>query len=521
MGRDLPRREIEHQTEAKDLFEKKEAEIKPHGFQNSTRWSGTIGQPLPHDHPNLSKYSAQFREKVEDLKNIAKVGAPGGRAALARWKRTERARGDLAGLWNDVKLELGSRPFTSANPETAKRSNTALDLLEVAEQRGGLGTRLDQWNELVSSQMYSWDLLAETAGEIKQGIEFCKEMVDQGFGDISGLGNEAQINRKDLIDALEAIASEIAREADEILSDSRGFSLNHPPSKFIDAILERFRDVSPRTGITERLHDAFEDATVAQNWVEGLPASMHMQNSATQDLSNSLAAWLDAAGGCRELAYDHAHQEEDEKEAAEKLEAAAGAIAESINSLTDYSSDTPPDQISMAHHLYIAMAKEIMARHQQLSKGLNSLEAREILMGKTNFGGLIRTAVDLEAAEPDESVYSSAHHWFSKGELGEFWRQEKVSVDKGLRSANPALADEFARTVGQDLQNLLVSWPTGGETSDTHAWEVTAMLRDLKQRSEGLLKSAPAQRDYVRSAIDAIADCIAEDLQNVRSGAHP
>jgi hypothetical protein len=179
--------------------------------------------------------------------------------------------------------------------------------------------------------------------------------------------------------------------------------------------------------------------------------------------------------------------------------------------------DTPPDQKSIARYVYITMAKEIMARHQELSKEfMYSQKGIDILRGQENFGGLIKTVVDLDA-EPDISVYSSAHQWDSKGQLGEFWRQGKASVDTVLRSANSELADQFANTVGQDMENLLAS--VKGTVSDAVLWEATAKLRDLKQRSGLVLGArAPAQWDYVRSAIDAIADCIAEHLQQIRSG---
>ena len=504
--RELPRREIEHKTEATHLFEEREAEIKPRGFKNSTLWSGTIGKPLAHGDPNLSKFSAQFQDTVAALKKSADFGGIGGQRAAALWKpRIEKARVDLGGFWNDVKLELGSRAGTSANPDTAKRTNTALDLLEVAEQRGGLGTRLEQWNELVSSQMYSYDLLAETAGEIKQGIEFCKEMVKEAFDRELGLGKEAEINRSDLISALDAIASEISREADKILGEE-GSRLD--PGKPLDAVRERFKDVSPRTGITERLHDAFEGGTVAQNWVGELPESMQ-KDSATQRLSQSLEDWQAAAQKVRDVLSEE-HEGGDEEQAAKALDAAAGDTVKWIKSQS--TTGASPDQISMALHVYQRIGEEILAQHRDLSKQVLSIQARQTLRDAVNYQELLYTVTKLRTGSPLDSVYSKAHYSFGQGKLDEFWRQEKDSVDKGLRSANPKLADEF-KTVGQNLENLLARWTKrDSQTSYKLAWEVTANLRDLKQRSEGL---PPAQRDYVRSALDAIADCIAEDIQTL------
>jgi len=507
--RELPRREIEHKPEAKTLFEEREAEIKPRGFKNSTRWSGTIGKPLPDGHPNLSKYSAQFQGTVEALKKSADFGGIGGQRAAALWKpRIEKARVDLGGFWNDVKLELGSRAGTSANPDTAKRTNTALDLLEVAEQRGGLGTRLEQWNELVSSQMYSYDLLAETAGEIKQGIEFCKEMVKEAFDRELGLGKEAEKNRSDLISALDAIASEIAREADKILGGEGSQGSRVDPGKPFDAVRERFKDVSPRTGITERLHDAFEGGTVAQNWVGELPESMQ-KDSATQRLSQSLEDWQAAAQKVRDVLSEE-HEDGDEEKAAKALDAAAGDTVKWIKSQS--TTGASPDQISMALHVYQRIGEEILAQHRDLSKQVLSIQARQTLRDAVNYQELLYTVTKLRTGSPGDSVYFKAHYSFGQGKLDEFWRQGKDSVDKGLRSANPKLADEF-KTVGQNLENLLARWTKrDSQTSYKLAWEVTANLRDLKQRSEGL---PPAQRDYVRSALDAIADCIAEDIQTL------
>jgi hypothetical protein len=81
MPRELPRREIERKTEAKDLFERKEGEIKARGFLNSTRWSGTIGPHLPDGHPDLSKFSAQFGRTVAAPEKKRRLWGIGGNKA--------------------------------------------------------------------------------------------------------------------------------------------------------------------------------------------------------------------------------------------------------------------------------------------------------------------------------------------------------------------------------------------------------------------------------------------------------
>src|SRR5215475_13874827 len=102
--RELPRREIDPKTEL--LYVKKEPEIfNKKNIRNSTRAGGKPRNPLPDGHPQLPQFEVEFKRTVDDLKNLDKFGWVF-REEGEVWKaRTARARGDLPGFWNDVKVE--------------------------------------------------------------------------------------------------------------------------------------------------------------------------------------------------------------------------------------------------------------------------------------------------------------------------------------------------------------------------------------------------------------------------------
>lgn len=498
MPRELPRREIEDPKTVEPQYKQNEHELGKNGLKNTSRWKGDKKTPTSPDLTSSQEYSAQFQTTVDELKKIANFGVVlGSQRAAESWKKAaENARSDLGGFWNDVKQEVAYE--TRGDPQRDARLKTTLDWLELAERDGGLSTWLEQWNNTVSSP-WSWAMVVDSVGEIKQGITFCKKIIEGGMGDLKD-----DPSRLKLLFALDAVGSEITRQAPEIISGKQLDS-----GKPFDGVVERFKGVSPRTGISGRLHDAIEKGNLHQTWANELPDAIR-HNSATDGLSDSLKTWQDKADTVRDV-MSGPHTSQNEDEAAKELDAAAEAIIKNINSLTKYGPGTPfertgyqaVDQISMALHVYQRMAAEILAQHRELWKQATSNVAKKTLRGGVYFQDLIHTAANLEAAEPGKSMYSSARDWASKGRLDEFWRRGKDSVDTG-----------FAKAVGQDLETLLTRWTKRTtETSYPLAWELIANVRSLKSRSETLLANAPTQRDYIRSVLDTIADLIAADLQ--------
>jgi hypothetical protein len=188
------------------------------------------------------------------------------------------------------------------------RLNQALDSLELAERNGGLGTWLEEWNAVLTHpEGWSWDQIEESITNIKNGIQFCKEMVDAGIYRRGEDPTTVEI-REQLHFALDAIASEIARQADEI---SKGNPVD--AGKELDAIVERLKETSPRAGIEERLHTAFEatnpDEAPDQKWVSELPEPVK-QVVDHAAISEAVRTWQDCAVEVREIAPNIAEKDQ-------------------------------------------------------------------------------------------------------------------------------------------------------------------------------------------------------------------
>jgi hypothetical protein len=285
--------------------------------------------------------------------------------------------------------------------------NTSLDFLELAEREGGLSTWLEQWNDMLFSP-WSWDTLAESAGKIKQGIEFCKEMVREGFGDLTRMGNEPLKNRSDLLFALDAIALEITSQAEAVLAGNR-LDLGKP----FDSITLRLRELSPRAGIEAHLHDACAKGNLALTWAAELPDAIRQNGEAaglSSGLSDALTRWQLAVDNVRDIVSSE-HAESDEAQAADTLNTVATQMAQNFTDLiaaaTSPSRAFDPDQISLSLQVYKRLATEIIEQHKALAAQLGELSARRTLVNGTGTQGLSR--FNFERSEPTAKERAEKH----------------------------------------------------------------------------------------------------------------
>jgi hypothetical protein len=129
----------------------------------------------------------------------------------------QRCRGDLAGTFNDRKLELAATlPRGEQGSPREQELRKLLDWLHFAEEKGELADYLEQWNKAVERQ--DWDEMALLAEQIKKGIEFDKAILDEWFDQLDNdRKKDVGSNREVLRDLLDGIAFEVMRQADREL----------------------------------------------------------------------------------------------------------------------------------------------------------------------------------------------------------------------------------------------------------------------------------------------------------------
>jgi hypothetical protein len=515
--RELPRRQIEHEPQVEPEYIRKRIELEARHIENTRRWTGVRKEPVVLAREVIQQYAATFDATNAALKRLADFGGIGlgiGRTAEPWKRRAEIARGDLAGFWNDFKQEVASRYMAGGNPAAEQQQKTALDWLELAEREGGLSTWLQNWNDMHSAP-WSWDTLADSIGRIKSGIEYCKEIVKDGFGDINALGQ----NRADLLFALDAIASEIARQADQLRTGTTRLDLGQP----FDVITERIRELSPRATIELRLHDACEQANVAGTWAGDVPDAIRQHTDATGSsgrLSNTLSRWETAAEIVKDM-INNEHEEQEEKDAAEALNTVCRDLVNDFTALmreaTSPTQAFDADQSSLAVYVYQRLAAEIVAQNKLFASQLKVHEARRTLTAGSGALGL--SGVQFNIYEPKNSVYYYSRQADAQGNLDKLWRRGRDAVEQAFRKSSspvydPALADRFAQAVGPELDSLLTSWAKRKpEESYTLAWGLITNLRALKRHCDTILANAPAQRNFILNTLDAIADIITPQVQ--------
>jgi hypothetical protein len=450
----------------------------------------------------------------------------------------QKLRGDLRGFWNDFKFEAGY--WTGRGLDADTRLNAALDFLEWAEREGGLGTWLEQWNETVVSGQFTWDMLEESAKNIKQGIEFCKEMLFAGFGDLSRarLDNPSVQDRNDLRSALDAIALEIARQADELMA---GRKLGE--AHLLDAVTQRLRDQNWHAAFENDWHEKFQKGGgLGEHWL-----ASHKDIDA-QDTASSLDSWQSQFSEVSDIAQaigdGQGPGEDAEIEAVRKLDKLAQEVFEPLlkyrNSYGDAWQGNPElsgrlaeSSMSLLLSDVKVVAESIVNHQKQLAKELTSAEARDYLSGGRFLTGAynLQQLVELGFEEPSRSVYTLSRRNAEKGTLGNFWRESKSYIINDLLKTrdsvfrNEMLANEITRTfnLNLDLGDSLDLWTKSSDPNVRYAlyWELIATLRHYKvyiKPGHDEYYSTKGPKEYFEYVLDAITDAISARAKAEISG---
>jgi hypothetical protein len=522
MPRELPRRELDPPAES--TYRQEEQALKQNKkIENTRSWTGIRKERVELANDVVNRYTAQFKTSIADLKSLADFGGgiSSARTAAPWGERAFAARGDLPGFWNDFKQEVATRTSAAGNTPADVRLKQALDWLEMAEREGGLGTWLEQWKDMLGNP-WSWDTMANSADKIKQGIEYCKTLVDEAFGDLSNVGkNDPSVqNRADLHYALDAIASEIAREADTLLG---GKTLDL--GKDFDAIRARLKEQNPRELLEERLHTAFEKGTltISQQWMQELPQSLQ-QADPTTAVSRHLRMMHEAARDVETIARDiqsgNPPGRQDQINAAGTLDQASLKLYKKIadfRSGLDLKAYTP-DKLSEILLVTRQLARETLARQERLAAQLSESAARKTLVDGTAARAL-KALLEYDPLEPAKSIYFSCQEYAAQGKLADFWRDARTYVDKAFRQTggpdyNPQLADALDRAFSSDLGNMLQKWNTRQpETTYKDAWELIATLRSYKRQAGEILAGKPNQLDFMNNVLTGIAGALSAQMR--------
>jgi hypothetical protein len=462
-----------------------------------------------------------------------------------QWQEAARAcRGDLAGYWNDLKLEIGDRVGApGATGPDDRYLDTVLDLMEVAEREGQLGPWLDLWRDVMDAA-WSWEEVRDVVTAVRQAIEFQAALAEHVMEEQAGNLTEVSFrNREDLQLALDSIASEFAAEVDEWLT-----AFLQPDAPSMLTRLEAIREAigGPLDAIRSLPSSALAEIDVlltfsGSNLDVFLPDELAGLARLKQLLGQlGLAArQVDASldGGSFISPACHRH-----------CEAVKGWLNE-IDRLAreiDLLANQIPSQIApggwgpyktpqeMRINLYrtwrlargrlnalASIAQEVARQVDVLLEGvvrhglgteLDAVESR--LVQQIDRGGGFATLRDDYERGKDHSdrfpeLYSLIDNAYSE--------VRKTLATQGQPDHAPELIDPLEKAQDVELKVALRKWSLQ-DPEDTYglAWQLVALLRADKVRAGRLLQGRPALRDRLFSAYDAVADQVARRLAQVR-----
>ena len=219
------------------------------------------------------------------------------------WKtRVAKCGGDLGGYFDNWKFEAVSRAPRVGYHEVDKDLKQLVDVLGIAEVRGGLGGWLDQWYDVVQTR--DWDQMAQVAKAIGDGIVFTKGLVDRRYTGFAGSDVEKadlQPDIRELRSVLNAMAFEVARHIDRAITG--GIPDVAGRAGAVREALERNSDRARETAEVR----AHVDARDASTKVPELSGNLDLDVDVTQRLLQAkgfLGRWDFAAADVS----DHEHQ---------------------------------------------------------------------------------------------------------------------------------------------------------------------------------------------------------------------
>jgi len=561
MAEELPRREYKT-GDPQRLYVEVTTELVGREIQNSKPFVNSPPDPdLPLDAtPRLIKEARVAINELRLPENRHKpiVADPKGRP----WREAARqARADLAGYWNDLKHELGERAGApGATGADDRYLDTVLDLMEMTERDGQLGRWLDRWRDL-QDEAWGWDQIRDAATSVRRGIEFNSAIIEHVMERQGTTVSQVSFrNREDLQLALDSIAAEFVRQADERIAEF--LRPEAPPMltrldrirKAVEGPLKAIRSIPSEAlrRIDELLaHDPGRVNVAGLTDDErrkrlGLDLGAFQEDlhgwKAHEDRLKSLKGLLDELGsGARQVDTSIDNSCFISAECQRQCAAVKGWLKE-IDRLASETIDQVDYNVSRRFNMSDVVIRGQSDRTWRIARGrLNALAsigpevARHVdhlLSGvvRHDLGGRL----DAVKARLDEQInrggnFSTLKEFYEslKGQFQEIHAlTDYVYTDifnrltsQGDPDHAPGLVEPLKKARDANLRVALRKWSLQ-DPEDTYglAWQVVAQLRAHKVRAGRLLQQHAKLHDYLLSAYDVIGDQVARQLAQADRG---
>lgn len=462
-------------------------------------------------------------------------------------RQAKESSTDLAGYFNDYKLSLENKK------DLSKLDIQLFELLELAEQKGGIGHWLEQWNALMRDPAQRTDVskMADIADSIRAGIEFQMALLEQNFSKDPDL--EKTVVEHYVRTHLSSIAFEISRQVSEALQGR--FETGSPLSAARNAL----KGEDPREGQAKAIqqavtnlfvHELIKERDGKQSSGVQLPSPEPVVVSLRewQEAATTMSALVQAIGGPN---YPGAQMElsiarqlmEKQITAVNSLGEAAKEVFNQQSSLSasGYSPITKDATLFQLSHI----ASTLLEQHRSWAAQLKNPEAKKKLLAQVELSENVCTMIQKKREDPSlPRYYEEALAASTKGSLAEVWKQTKtVLLDQARKCiADEAVADEMVKDLSklfsEGLRSQLDNWAARQKNPrDIRglAWQLASTLREYQAGVEKILKKyegslTGAQRftgkeirtflmEMVEQRAGAIRNAIAQGLEeNIKAG---
>ena len=402
---------------------------------------------------------------------------------------------DLEGYFNDYKLSLESIEGLS------KLDIQLFELLELAEQKGGIGHWLEQWNALMRDPAQRTDVskMADIADSIRAGIEFQKALLEQNFKGDPEL--EDTVVEHYVSAHLGSIAFEISRQVSEALQGR--FETDSP----LRAAGNSLKGEDPREGKSRAIQRAVKNLSVHQLF-EGQarrdrkvmlqdPGPVVASLREWEEAATEMSALVDTIGGPN---YPGATME---KSVATRL---MESQIEVMNRIRDAASqvfkEEPGWDNSQLSHIgkdvtlfqLSEIARTLLEQHRSWAPQLMNPEVKKKLLDQVELSKNILTAIEKKRQDPQNkmNLYEQALTASKNGSLHDMWKASKNKLldlvkSAGANEAVKDLEELFARGLGGHLDKWATRQKNPRDIRGL-AWQLIVTLRDYQIGMEKILK---------------------------------
>jgi hypothetical protein len=419
------------------------------------------------------------------------------------WKAEARACAtDLAGYFNDYKLALEAGRPRSKNPSPEQiRLERLLDWLELAEQKGGIGDWLTQWNALMRDPFQRTDIsrMADVAESIRAGIEFQKALIRE-------LDLQGPPEAKEVLSLLNSIAFEISRQLGEAIAK------RFVEGNKLGAARNTLKRNSDRESRAEAVRQAIENLSVSDPLEKWYPESIvqHLYLRRYLDpVVRDLRQWETAATQLSAIIQTVGTPEYPgpamEKSIAKRLNEQSkivDTIREAVESIISLNITLPKDGISIfgVEHLLFTLsriASGILEKQRSFATQLMDRNVKENLI--LHASQMATVCAKIEERRKDSRIpqyYEKALTAAKDGKLRGFWSnvRDLILADiKNLEGAGPAgktalaeLDTLFTDNLGGKLDEWSKRQNNPGDIYGL-AWQLVATLREYKMSATRIL----------------------------------